>query len=291
MRRGGMDHRSMASTEPTATFGVRPAPDAVWRSMRKGLKVGIWPKQDRARWQRSKMRRGLFDREAILHGLRPPTVRGLEQTAGRFLAYTQWRGLLPREGSVCSVLTPELIDAYAAFMREGLRAGSVHEELRRLRTALGILLPSSDLSWMNSLPAKPTRAEVLSSRKPIVRPDAARVLAIAYRVFDAIGNDDPNIASCLAARDCLFVAFCVLFDVRLKNLAAIRLGEHLRCARGRWQLAFLEARQERHAVDFRCPDGTGQAHGNLSWHPPRNSPRRAHRPRSFVARPGRATDT
>jgi integrase len=207
---------------------------------RASLKIDRWPCDDRARWQRAKTPTGRFDRDAVLHGLAAPTVRGLEQTLGRFLAYIIHVACLTPDKSLGSVLTPELMDAYAGFMRQRLRAGSVHEELRRLRTAVGILLPGRDLGWISGLPAAPSNAEVIASRKPIVRPDVARVLDKAYRAFDRIATSRPDTISCQFARNCLIVAFCALFELRLADLSRIRLGEHLNRAGTRWRLMFLD---------------------------------------------------
>lgn len=146
---------------------------------------------------------------------------------------------LEPDSSVGTVLAPELVNEYTSFMRERLRAGSVHEELRRLRTGLSILLPGRELGWLNALPLKPTRAEIIASRKPIDRPDAARVLDAAYRAFDAIPVTRLDTDTCQAARNCLLVAFCILLDVRLGDLSRIRLGEHLRRTGPRWRLMFL----------------------------------------------------
>ncbi len=205
---------------------------------RRSLPLATWPPEDRARWQRVKEKHGLFDRLAILHSLETPTVRGLEQSVGRFLAYLlHVRALMPA-ASIGTLLSPELVNDYAGFMRERLRAGSVHEELRRLRAGLGILLPGRDLGWMNMLPLKPSRAEVIASRKPIDRPDAARVLAAAYRTFDALPVMQRDTDTSQAARNALMVAFCVLFGLRLSDLARIRLGEHLRQHGAHWRLMF-----------------------------------------------------
>ncbi len=207
---------------------------------RSSLKIDQWPSQDRARWIRVKTRTGRFDRDAILHDLAAPTVRGLEQAMGRFLAYVSRRGQLPRDGSIGSVLTGELVNDYVEHMQQRLRAGSVHEELRRLRTGFRILLPGKRPDWFKALPSAPSHAEVEASRKPIARPDVALVLDTAYRVFDTISTDRPDTVSCQLARNCLIVAFCALFELRLADLARIRLGEHLTCAGGRWRLTFLD---------------------------------------------------
>ncbi|MGC9272086.1 tyrosine-type recombinase/integrase, partial [Acidiphilium sp.] len=207
---------------------------------RSSLKIDQWPSQDHARWVRVKTRTGRFDRDAILQDLAAPTVRGLAQAMGRFLAYVSYRGLLPSEGSIGLALTGELVNDYVDHIRLRMRAGSVHEELRRLRTGFQILLPDNMPDWFNALPAAPSHAEVEASRKPIVRPDVASVLAAAYRVFDAIPTDRPDTVSCQLARNCLIVAFSALFELRLADLTRIRFGEHLTCAGGRWRLAFLD---------------------------------------------------
>ncbi len=205
---------------------------------RKSQPLANWPPEDRARWRRVKEKRGLFDRQAILHDLERPTVRGLEQSVGRFLAYLLHVRAMTPAASIGTLLSPKLVNDYAGFMRECLRAGSVHEELRRLRAGLAILLPGRDLGWMNMLPLKPSRAEVIASRKPIVRPDAARVLAAAYSVFDALPVMQRDTDTSQAARNALLVAFCVLFGLRLGDLTRIRLGEHLRQHGARWRLMF-----------------------------------------------------
>jgi integrase len=227
------------STDPSAKGSPSPV-EAVrrYKGTRRGLPLDIWPAEDRARWRRLKEKHGLFDRQAILHRLEKPTVRGLEQSVGRFLGYLVHVRALTPEVSIGFLLTPDLVNDYAGFMCERLRAGSVHEELRRLHTGLGILLPGHDLAWVNTLPLKPNRAEIVASRKPINRPDAARVLAAAYRVFDTfpITHDDTDTSQ--AARNSLIVAFCVLFSLRLGDLTRIRIGEHLRRTGSRWRLMF-----------------------------------------------------
>lgn len=94
---------------------------------------------------------------------------------------------------------------------------------------------------------------MIASRKPITRPDVTRVLDATYRTFDAIPPTQADTAACQAARNCLIVAFCALFNIRIKNLTAILLGKNLRHVGTRWRLMFIDDVKNGAAVLFDVP--------------------------------------
>lgn len=224
------------------------------RLCRVFLPVKEWPMVDRQIWQRAKQANGLFDRAAPLAGLASDTVRGREQSLGRFLNFAVKSVGFDRLSSLIWIVSPELVNAYAIYLRSRTRDGSVFEELCRLQATFRILSPDHDFAWIRRLPAMPTVTEIQVSRKPINRLDPARVLCAALDTFDATRSAQPDIPSAQMARNALIIAFAVLFALRLKNLTEIKLGEHLVYNGGRWRLSFTETLKTESTILFDIPE-------------------------------------
>jgi hypothetical protein len=90
------------------------------------------------------------------------------------------------------------------------------------------MVPDSDWRWVCAHPGRPRNREVQLGRKAIFCPDPVALLAGALDYCDAAeASDGSVVARAIAFRDGLMVAFDTYLAVRRKNLAEIRIGEHL----------------------------------------------------------------
>ena len=110
--------------------------------------------------------------------------------------------------------------------------------MRAVSYVISAMAPEGDWSFVRGHPERPRNREVQIGRKVIFCPDPAALLGGALDYCDTADASDGGIAIMLSFRDGLIVAFNTYFAVRRKNLAEIRIGEHLQVDDGRIRLVF-----------------------------------------------------
>ena len=215
--------------------------------------VAGWHPEDRAIWSRAQQRSRLFDRAAKMAGLAAETISGREQTYGALVAYLKVNGAPGALSRPVDLITADTMTEYTDFLRQRLKASSIHEELNRLAATLRILAPDRDWGWIRRLPNAPSRAEIEQSKKRISPPDPAVVLNAALAQFDAASSKPPCVLASVEARDGLIIAFAALFALRRKNLGEIERGTHLLEDASTVRLSFSDTLKNRTGILFDIP--------------------------------------
>lgn len=143
-----------------------------------------WPAIDRALWERAQAANGPFDFGAPMARLAKVTIVGRQRSYAALLSFLQTTGQLNEAVHPGERVTPDIMRAYLDRLRQRQRASSTHEEINRLVTALTVLAPQQDWSWIRKLPNVPRRADIERSKKPITPPDPAVVINAALQLFD-----------------------------------------------------------------------------------------------------------
>lgn len=146
---------------------------------------------------------------------------------GQYLAFLEREGILDRTAGPGDRVTFERCGQFILAMRERLAPKTIETALAFLAMAATVMAPEKDWNWIRKHPLRPSRAEVRATRKEVTPPDAAELLGAAFAACESIDTENPSLDDAIMFRDCVLVALAVCLAVRRRNLAEMRVGEHL----------------------------------------------------------------
>jgi hypothetical protein len=191
-------------------------------------RVEAWPEADQAAWKRALRKPGPLEPPGRLAHLKPVSIDTIRMGWARFLTFLTVSGeLIDLEGPA-DRLTPERHGRFIRSLKARLLPLSVVNSIYNLFNAISAMAPDADWRFVCDHPDRPRNREVQLGRKAIFCPDPVALLAGALDYCDAAeASDGSLVARATAFRDGLIVAFDTYLAVRSKNLAEIRISEHL----------------------------------------------------------------
>jgi len=212
-----------------------------------------WPAIDRARWEAACISDDPLGSPGPAAHLAMASRKIREASWGSYLSSLAHTGELDANQPPESRLTFERLTRYIASLSGRVRAGTMHRMIVDLSLVITAMAPGRDWSWIRRHPGRPTQAQIRTSRKPINPPDASRVTAAAMELCDtAVGMASP-LKAAVRFRDGLILIVLGSFTLRLKNLAEIRIGEHLLLYPTHMRLVFDTTVKNREVIDTPVP--------------------------------------
>ncbi len=231
--------------------------------MSKGPRLSLsferWPDADLRAWRAAFTPGDIFDDHG--RGLRlAPTSRNNFK-----VAYARWLGFLERNEPQALALAPtarltvERLQSHVSELAEGRKAVSVFHLLSGLRSAVSIMFPATDWTWMRPLIRQWERRVTPRSATPTI--DCARLFELG---LDLMARHRPRIAGARRARqrfrDGLIIAFLAARPLRRRALAALAAGRTLRRIGGTWMVVLgPEHTKTREPLEFPFPEALVEA--------------------------------
>ncbi|WP_448208701.1 tyrosine-type recombinase/integrase [Azospirillum sp. sgz302134] len=191
--------------------------------------VADWPEGDRVRWQAARTADDILDEPGSAAHWRASTAAHTALCYGYWLAWLASEGALDATAPPHERVTRDRVRAYIGVLQRHLAPTSVATVVTRLHEAVRVLCRNADLHWLR------TAASRLHTASEPVRDKLARIID-SDRLFEtglAMMATAETAAICnprtraLRHRDGLLMAFLAARPLRLTNLAAITLGQHL----------------------------------------------------------------
>jgi integrase/recombinase XerD len=194
---------------------------------RRCLPLPEWPAADRALWCAALAPGDLLEPGGARVGHAPATNRKVERGYGRWLAWLRHTGRLDEGQPPAARIAREAVAAY-------LRALAAHNgsltrisRLEELHQAARVMDPQADWGWIRRLAGR-VRARhvpVRDKRARLVGAEALFALGLAL-MGGAARRTTPR-QRATQFRDGLVVALLAARPLRRRNLAGLRLGEHV----------------------------------------------------------------
>jgi integrase/recombinase XerD len=256
--------------------------------MTRGPPIETWPANDRALWRQGVEKGGLFESAgagaAWSDGSRLKTASGYKA----WLSWLAAREILDPNLKPADRVTRERVAAYVAELQADRAPYTVLSRVRELYDALRVIAPEDDWKWLSRLYCALTaRVRPVRNKLSRLRP-MDELVALGERLMDeaegAPKSSERRQAVCY--RDGLIIMLLAYRPVRLKNLAMMRIDQHLIKVSGRWQVIFadsetksrrafegplpkaLEPRLERYLSRYRPLLMRGNSAGRLADAPP-----------------------
>lgn len=226
-------------------------------------KPSDWPEADQRAWRRALEEDPLAPGGAgAAGGWRPSTIRFAEINYGVWLAWLARKGLLGAGTDPAARATRENLREFLADMRwAGLSEHSVATRLGGVATAFRAIAPEFDARFISRAAGRVRgRAKPLRDFEAKFRPPE-ELLELGHQLMARADNADlPEVDRALFYRDGLLIVLMVHRPLRISNMAAIKLDQHLQKSRGGYRLAF-EAAEMKSARPYACvfPDALVEA--------------------------------
>jgi integrase len=209
--------------------------------MKLYLPYEAWPEEDRTRWAAAfKAGTDLFDERGPAAHLAEPTRRRLQYAYGKFLLFLSFHDASLLTCTPAERLDRNIIEAYVKWQPKSCGGITLANYLHHLRFTLRYICPNEDWSWLLTITKRIT-AQAKQKPKQYHLVTSESLYALGIELMDraiAGGNVAKSVSSrqALDYRDGLIIALLALIPLRLRTLAALRIGKQLVQSSDLWAL-------------------------------------------------------
>ncbi|MEM7024752.1 MAG: tyrosine-type recombinase/integrase [Pseudomonadota bacterium] len=226
---------------------------------RRILPVEDWPATDRLAWEAARQPGDAFADAGGAAHWSTKNRRQIGKSYGRWLQYLKVSGQFAPETLPLARVMEQTLHGFVARLRQDqLSSETIFSTVRNVKDALRVMVPGADLRMLQRLVARLDRERVTSRNKPQRVEDPARLLDAGLRFIEEHAySEQPGHHDQLRAgwaRSGLVVALLACRPLRLANLTAITLGQHLHRRGNAWWLQFGAAEtKERRPLELCWP--------------------------------------
>jgi hypothetical protein len=217
------------------------------------LPVDAWPEADREAWEHARTPADLFDEDGAAVHWSAPTVRAVEDAVGYWLGWLAEVEPSALDLAPADRLSLTRIRAFGEALNDTLAALSVVHRLTHLAEGMRVMHPQANRADLNALSysvkrqARPTRPK----EQKIV--NAVRLVELGETLMHE-ADDMTGIAAADCFRQGLTLAFLAYRPIRVANLVALSLNDHLHRKDGKVWIHIPAAQvKNRVPLDFSWP--------------------------------------
>jgi len=203
----------------------------------RSLQVNEWPDADRRAWEDACRPRSRLKPGGGASYLAEVSRNDFASRYGAFLGFLQRTGRLDRSAAAAAQVTLSNVEAYIADLKDRVRSVTVWNCIYKLRRAAELLAPTIDFSWLAEI--EKDLALVMEPRSKFDRLVLTERLVEAglTLVAEAQAFAHGDSARARGVRNGLMIALLALCAIRLKNFAALEVGQTFKEIHGRWWIA------------------------------------------------------
>src|SRR5262249_43662865 len=204
------------------------------RDYPRSLPVSEWPDADQRAWEEACRPGSRLKPGGVASSLAEVSRNDFARRYGAFLGFLQRTNRLERHAGAAVQVTAANVEAYIADLKARVRSVTVWNCIYKLRRAAELLAPKADFSWLAEIEKDlPLVMQPPSKFDPLVF-TTRLVEAGMTLVAEAEKFATTDLARARGVRNGLMVALLALCPIRLKNFAALEIGETFKEVHGRW---------------------------------------------------------
>jgi integrase len=207
------------------------------RDRPRSLPVDEWPDADRRAWDDACRPRSRLKPGGGASYLAEVSRNDFASRYGAFLGFLQRTGRLDRDAAAATQVTLSNVEAYIADLEDRVRSITVWNCIYKLRRAAELLAPTVDFSWLAEI--EKDLALVMEPRSKFDRLVFTGRLVEAGLTLLAEAQEfvTTDLARARGVRNGLMIALLALCPIRLKNFAALEIGQTFEDIHGTWWIA------------------------------------------------------
>lgn len=231
--------------------GRRPSRRGNVAGKPRSLSTTEWPAADQLAWAEARRPAQRLKRGGAASHLALVSQADIANRYGLYLDYLQRHGRFDLTGSAKALVAIENVQGFIAELQARVRSVTVWKSVYKLRRAAQLIAPRADFGWL-------TEIEKDIALEMIPRSKADR-LVLTQRLVEAgltlireaeMFGKTP-LARAKGVRNGLLVALLALHPVRIKNFAALAIGDTFVNIEGRWWLHIASEKTKSRRVDER----------------------------------------
>jgi hypothetical protein len=174
-----------------------------------------------------------------------------ENRYGAFLGFLQRAHLLRGDVAAAGQVTPANVEAYLADLKSRVSSVTTYDCISKLKRVASMIAPDNQFRWLSDL--ENDLAFVMEPRSKFERFVFTQVLVEAglTLVTEARQSANDALSRARAVRNGLMIALLALCPIRLKNFAALTIGETFKWDRASWWITLPCAATKTHRADDR----------------------------------------
>jgi hypothetical protein len=202
----------------------------------RSLPITEWPQCDRSGWSEVLRPSVRLKRGGAARHLAPVSQRDIANRYGLYLNYLQRNGLLDRAAGAATLVSPANVDGFIAELHGRVRSVTVWNSIYKLRRAAQLIAPAADFEWLREIEKDVALVMVPRSKKNRLVLSEHLVQAGMTLIREAeIFGKTPR-ARAVGVRNGLMIVLLALHPIRIKNFAALTIGDTFVNVAGRWWL-------------------------------------------------------
>src|SRR5262245_2487352 len=200
----------------------------------RSLPVSEWPDADRRAWEEACQPGSRLRPGGVASYLAEVSRNDFARRYGAFLGFLQRTNRLEQHAGAAAQVTVANVEAYIVDLKARVRSVTVWNCIYKLRRVAQLLAPRADFSWLAEI--EKDLALVMEPRSKFDR------LVLTGRLLEAgltlVAEAEKfakhDLARARGVRNGIMIALLALCPIRLKNFAALEIGQTFKDVQGRW---------------------------------------------------------
>jgi integrase len=217
----------------------------------RSLQVAEWPEADRLGWLDARRSAQRLKRGGAASHLAPVSQADIANRYGLYLDYLQRSGRLDRAESVMTFVTADNVRGFIAELEARVRSVTVWNSVYKLRRAAQLIAPTANFRWLTEIEKDIALVMIPRSKADRLVLSERLVEAGLTLVQEAEMFGKTALARAAGVRNGLLIALLALHPVRVKNFAALTVGDTFVKVDRRWWLHIPSEDTKSHRLDER----------------------------------------
>lgn len=245
------DMNPLSQRAAPITGGRRPSRRGNLAGKPRSLRTAEWPTADQLGWAEARRPAQRLRRGGAASHLNLVSQADIAKRYGLYLDYLQRHGRLDLAGNATTLVTIDNVQGFVAELQARVLSVTIWNSIYKLRRASQLIAPKADFGWLTEI-EKDIALEMMPRSK-------ADRLVLTERLVEAgltlIGEAEmfgkTPLARAKGVRNGLLIALLALHPIRIKNFAALTVGDSFVNVDGRWWLHIASENTKSRRVDDR----------------------------------------
>jgi integrase len=203
----------------------------------RSLPVNEWPDADQRAWEEACRPGSRLKAGGVASYLAEVSRDDFARRYGAFLGFLQRSNRLEQHAGTAARVTLPNVEAYIADLKDRVRSVTIWNCIYKLRRAAELLAPTADFSWLAEIEKDLALEMEPRSKFDRLVVTGRLVEAGLTLVAEAQEFATTDLARARGVRNGLMVALLALCPIRLKNFAALEIGQTFKDIHGSWWIA------------------------------------------------------
>ncbi len=217
------------------------------------LRPDLWPRADQVAWKAAFAAGDPFDDQGPAAHWRPRSRQSIASGYGRWIGWLKETDPEALELPPADRLTEARVRRFITDLGIQVEAGGLANYVKHTFDAISVMAPDRDWEWLKTWKNRLEKQVPRRSNRSKT-PDPRRLVDLGRSLMDTADLDTPHHAGLIQFRDGILIMLLALRPFRRRNIADIRLGQHLLRVGEEWMILHDASETKNHEpIEFSVP--------------------------------------